>query len=57
MPDEILVNVSMRFPNLDPNALGEHLTPLVAAALKAGGISTNISIQKYDPDDDDQLHP
>jgi hypothetical protein len=50
---ELLINISMRFPNLDREALAQHLGPLIATAVAAGGMSTNISIQPYDPDSDD----
>lgn len=47
---EVLVTISLRFPQLDRTAMAEHLAPLMFAALKAGGITTNVSIQSYDPD-------
>jgi hypothetical protein len=50
---EVLVNVSLRFPNLDASALGEHLAPLIVEATKLGGKTLNVSIQPYDPDEDD----
>jgi hypothetical protein len=49
---EILVGISMRFPQLDRAALAEHLTPVVLAALRAGGKTTNVSLQPYDPDEE-----
>ena len=46
MPDaEVLVMVSMRFPKLDSKALGAHLAPVVEAAIAAGGLTTNISVE------------
>lgn len=50
---EVLVTISLRFPALDRAALGEHIGPIVTEALKAGGISTHVGLQPYDPDDDD----
>ena len=52
MEPELLVSVSLRFPQLDRMALAEHLAPLVTEALRAGGVTTNISIQPYDPDEE-----
>lgn len=49
---EVMVHVSLRFPLLDPEALGAHLGPLVMAALAAGGKSTMISVQPYDPNEE-----
>lgn len=54
MTTELLVNVSLRFPQLDRNALADHLAPLMAEAVRVGGSTTNISIQPYEPDDDDE---
>ena len=53
MEPEVLVTISLRFPQLDRAALAEHLAPLVQAAVAAGGITTNVSLQPYDPDDGD----
>jgi hypothetical protein len=50
---ELLINISLRFPQLDRIALAEHLAPLVTEALKAGGVSMNISIQPYNPDEEE----
>jgi hypothetical protein len=50
---EILVNVSVRLPQTDRAALGEHLSALMAAAVAVGGHTTNISLQPYTPEDDD----
>lgn len=50
---EILVSISLRLPTLDREALAAHLAPLFNAAIGAGGVSTSISFQPYDPDEDD----
>jgi hypothetical protein len=52
MSDELLVTVQMRFPSLDRKALAEHLAPVMTTAVAAGGVSTSVSIQAYDPDDE-----
>lgn len=45
---ELLVSVSMRFPAIvDPYALSALLAPVVRAAVQAGGMTTNISVQPY----------
>jgi hypothetical protein len=49
---ELLVNISLRLPTLDREATSKHLGPLIEAAIAVGGMSTNISIQPYDPDDE-----
>lgn len=50
---EVLVTLQMRFPNLDPKALGELLAPVATEALKIGGKSFSFGIQPYDPDEGD----
>lgn len=50
---EILVNISLRLPQSDRRALGEHLAPIMKEAVIAGGITVHISMQPYDPDGDD----
>lgn len=52
MAKEVLVTLSLRFPELDRRALAEHLAPLVTEALAAGGNSFNLSTQPYDPDEE-----
>jgi hypothetical protein len=53
MPDsELLVNISLRLPTLDREATSKHLGPLMEAAIAAGGMSTNISVQPFSPDDE-----
>lgn len=51
---EILVTVSLRFPQMDRCVLGDHLAPTIAAAIGAGGELTSVSVQNYDPDEDDE---
>lgn len=53
MEPEILVSISMRLPQSDRTALAEHLAGLMKEAVKVGGITTNISMQPYDPDEED----
>jgi hypothetical protein len=53
MEPELLVNISMRLPQSDRTALAEHLAPLMKEAVKVGGITTNISMQPYDPNEED----
>lgn len=53
MEPEILVSISMRLPQADRVTLAEHLNPLVQEAIKVGGTTTNISMQPYDPDEED----
>ena len=50
---ELLVNISLRLPTLDREATSKHLGPLIEAAIAVGGMSTHISIQPYDPDEED----
>jgi hypothetical protein len=51
---ELLVTVSLRFPTLDRQALAEHLAPVMQAAVAAGGVTTNVSIQEYEPEEEDR---
>lgn len=45
---ELLVNISMRFPaTVDPFMLSRALDPVVRAAVAAGGLTTNISVQPH----------
>lgn len=53
MEPEILVNISMRLPQGDRVALAEHLATVMKEAVKVGGITTHISMQPYDPDEED----
>lgn len=50
---EILVSIQVRFPQMDRPALGDHLAALMAAAVAVGGHTTNISLQPFDPDGED----
>lgn len=50
---ELLVSISLRLPTLDREATSKHLGPLMEAAIAAGGMSTHISVQPYDPDEDE----
>lgn len=54
METELLVNISLRLPTLDREAVSRHIGPLVEAALAVGGVSTSISIQPYDPDEESE---
>jgi hypothetical protein len=49
---EILVVISMRLPQVDRRALGEHLQDVMKEAVIAGGDTTSISLQPYDPEED-----
>ena len=47
---ELLVTLSMRFPAaVDEYTLSAVLTPVVRAAVAAGGLTTNLSVQPYEP--------
>jgi hypothetical protein len=49
---ELLVTVSMRFPgDVDQYALSALVSPVVRAAVAAGGLTTNLSVQPYDSDE------
>lgn len=52
MDPEILINVSLRLPQLDRRALAEHLAPIFKEAVAAGGDTVHFSLQPYDPDED-----
>lgn len=50
MTTELLVHISMRFPStIDQGVLGTLLMPVVRAAVDAGGLTTNLSVQSFDP--------
>jgi len=50
---EILVNISMRLPQADRRALGEHLADVMKAAVIAGGDTVHIALQPYTPEEDE----
>lgn len=52
MEPEILLTISVRFPQTDREALGDHLQTLMREAVAIGGITTHISFQPYDPEGD-----
>jgi hypothetical protein len=54
MSDEVLVTIQMRFPAFDRRVLAEHIAPVVAEALAAGGNFTSISTMPFDGDEDDE---
>lgn len=54
MDEQLLVSLQMRFPACDRAALAAQLAPVMEAAVAAGGISTNVSVQPYTPDDDEE---
>lgn len=54
MEPEILVNISIRLPQADRSALAAHLAPVMQAAVAAGGDKVHISLQPYDPDDEEE---
>lgn len=50
---ELLVYLSMRFPGyIDQHTLSELLAPVVRAAVAAGGLTTNLSVQPFDASPD-----
>lgn len=44
----------MRLPQADRRALGEHLQTVMKEAVIAGGDTTSISLQPYDPNENDE---
>lgn len=52
MDPEILVTISLRLPQADRRALGEHLSDVMKEAVIAGGDTVHIALQPYDPDAD-----
>jgi len=50
---ELLVTIQMSFPSLDRGALAEHIAPVVMTAIAAGGGSTSVSVQEYEPEEQD----
>lgn len=53
MEPEILINVSFRLPQSDRGILAEHITPVMKEAIKAGGDTVHISLQGYNPDEEE----
>jgi hypothetical protein len=52
MEPEILISITLRFPQLDRVALAQHLAPVLREAIEAGGNSVTISLQPYTPEED-----
>jgi hypothetical protein len=52
MSDELLVTLSLRFPLLDRQALAAQIAPVMQAAVAAGGISTHVTVQTYNEEDE-----
>lgn len=53
MEPEILVNISFRLPQADRPTLADGLSPVIKEAIIIGGDKVNISMQPYDPDDNE----
>jgi hypothetical protein len=53
MESEVLVSISMRFPAIEGHVLAEHVSDVVKAAIAAGGVGTSVSVQPFDPDEED----
>ncbi len=54
MEPEILVNITLRLPQADRRALAEHLAPIIREAVIASGHTVHISLQPYDPEEDEE---
>ena len=52
--DGVLITVQMRFPSIDRRVLGEHLTPMIVAAISVGGEFTSVSVQPHSSEDEDE---
>lgn len=52
MEPEILVNIAMRLPQADRNALSDHLAPVIKEAIIAGGDTVHVSLQPYTPEEE-----
>lgn len=50
---ETLVSVSLRFPTVDRAAVADLIAPIMQAAVAAGGEHVSISVQGYDPEEED----
>lgn len=55
MEPEILVTIQFRLPQADRRTLAEHLSPLMTEAVAAGGDKVSISLQPYEPDEEDEI--
>lgn len=53
MEPEILITISLRLPQSDRQTLGAHLQDVMKEAVVAGGDSVMISLQPYNPDEDE----
>lgn len=53
MEPEILVNISLRLPQADRQALGAHLEKLMKEAVVAGGDTVHIGLQPYTPEEEE----
>lgn len=52
MEEQLLVTLQLRFPMCDRAALAAVLAPVMEAAVAAGGLSTNVSVQSYEYEED-----
>lgn len=53
MEPEILVSITFRLPQADRRALAAHLEPVMRNAIITGGDTVHISLQPYDPEDEE----
>jgi hypothetical protein len=47
---EILMNITLRLPQ---RSMAQHIAPLMQEAIQAGGDTVHISLQPYDPEEDE----
>ena len=52
---EVLVTIQLSFPVLDRPALAAQIAPVMQTAVAAGGLSTSISVQPFDPSEVEDL--
>jgi hypothetical protein len=52
---EILVSISIRIPNTGLTSVLDHVRPAIDVAAQIKEASVNISIQPYNPDDDEEV--
>jgi hypothetical protein len=45
---EVVVIIELRFPTIDRDAVARQVEPVIAAAVKAGGNMTNITIEPFE---------